>query len=305
MRPNWYSLREFESLRALLATGTTSAAARRLGISQSVVSRAVASLEARLGQALFARQGNRLEPTAEAFALNENLDPLFDALARIDGTGGEDASGQRLTLAAPPTLAHRFLQARIAEFLTARPDAAVSLEICASDALAAGIAEARFELGVTDSRVDHSGVATRPFRRSRGMAVIPAGHALADRARLIPSDLDGQALIALTRRHSARGQTDRMLAQAGAVPRIVVETATVVSAWQFAAAGLGIALLNPFPAALSEDARVVLRPIDPALTYTTQFLTPARRPVSALARAFMRHVRLATPRDPYSEIATE
>lgn len=305
MRTNWYSLREFEALRALLATGTTSAAARRLGISQSVVSRALASLEARLGQSLFARQGNRLEPTAEAFRLNERLDPLFDTLAGIGGGGAPEGEAARLRLAAPPTIAHRFLQTRLAEFLATHPEVAVSLEICASDALITGIAEARYDLGLTDSGVSHSGVAVRPFRLSRAVAVVPVGHPLAGRAEIRAGDLDGQPLIALTLRHSARGLTDAMMARAGAVPRVVVETATAVSAWQFAAAGLGIALLNPFPTALTPDRRVRLSPLSPALPYVTNFLSPAQRPMPAIARAFIKHVRLATPRDAFSETAPE
>ena len=81
----WHSLPEYEALRALMESGTTSKAAVRLGLSQSAVSRSISSLEARLGLLLFERDGGRLRPTSEATQLNKRLDPLFEALDRIDG----------------------------------------------------------------------------------------------------------------------------------------------------------------------------------------------------------------------------
>ncbi|WP_299747052.1 LysR family transcriptional regulator [uncultured Tateyamaria sp.] len=81
----WHSLPEYEALRALMESGTTSKAALRLGLSQSAISRSIASLEARLGRILFERDGGRLRPTTEAAQLNKRLDPLFEALDRIDG----------------------------------------------------------------------------------------------------------------------------------------------------------------------------------------------------------------------------
>ena len=81
----WHSLPEYQALRALMQGGTTTAAAEQLGLSQSAISRSIASLEARTGRMLFEREAGRLRPTAEAVRLNRRLDPLFSALDRIDG----------------------------------------------------------------------------------------------------------------------------------------------------------------------------------------------------------------------------
>ncbi|MEN0041653.1 MAG: LysR family transcriptional regulator, partial [Pseudomonadota bacterium] len=47
MTEHRHRLREFEALRAVIMMGTTIGAARRLGISQSAVSRSLSQLEAR------------------------------------------------------------------------------------------------------------------------------------------------------------------------------------------------------------------------------------------------------------------
>lgn len=303
MRTNWHSLREFEALRAVISAGTTTAAARRLGISQSAVSRSVAQLENRIGRILFEREAGRMQPTAEALALNQNLDAMFDALARIDGQDWTATKEQTLRLVAPPTIAHRFLQRHIASFRDIHPRQRIVLEICASDALVAGVAEARFDVGITDSASGHSGIKLHPLRTSTAVCIMSEGHPLSANDIIRPEHLDGQPFIALTRRHSVRGAIDRVFAESGVSPQIVLETATSVSACQFARAGVGVTLINPFPVVLSYDGGMEVRPFAPDIFYRTSFLTSAHTPVSLAARAFIRHVRFSTPRDPYSTAA--
>lgn len=301
MRSTWHSLREFEVLRAVIQAGTTAAAGRRLGISQSAASRMIGQLEARLSRTLFERRGGRLQPTAEAMRLNGELDQVFDALSRIDRGPSADTDRTELRLAAPPTLAHRLLQRRLAAFLDARPDILLHFDIVMSDLLAAGIVEGRFDLAVTDATIRHGGVTTEPFRLSRLVCCIPANHPLAERETVTPEDLTNLPFIALTRRHSVRIAIDRLLSAAGAELSIRAETATAVSALELVRAGAGVSLLNPFPISPWFDPGVVARPFSPAAECRTAFLFAATQPVGEPARAFMRHLRLNVPTDPWSE----
>lgn len=68
-------------LDALLATRSVTTAARKLGLSQSATSHALARLRTALGDALFVRGKTGWMPTARASALAE---PLRDALARLE-----------------------------------------------------------------------------------------------------------------------------------------------------------------------------------------------------------------------------
>ena len=129
MTVNRHRLRELEALRALVTTRTTVGAARRLGVSQSAVSRSLAQLENRVGHVLFVRSSGRIEPTAEALRLNDKLDPLFETLAQIDGEDWVQAEDEPLRLIVPPTLAHHFIIARVASFLERNPARRLQLEI--------------------------------------------------------------------------------------------------------------------------------------------------------------------------------
>lgn len=296
MRSNWHSLREFETLRAVISAGSTTAAARRLGISQSAVSRSISQLEGRIGQMLFEREQGRMQPTAEALALNENLDPLFDALASIDGAKWKTPPQEPLRVASPPTIAHRFLVHSVSSYLKTHPDQVVSFEICTSDDLVAGIMEERFEIGLTSASLTRAGLKLIPYRLSKAVCVLPPGHPLAELKEVRAEDLDGVDFIALTRRHGVRAIMDQVFANAGVSPRITVETATSVAAIEFARAGLGVTLVNPFPVIRDSDTGIVVRPFEQGVTYRTSFALSARRPPSVAARAFMRHVRLTTPK---------
>lgn len=298
---NWHSLPEYEALRALMESGTTSKAAVRLGLSQSAVSRSISSLEARLGRLLFERDGGRLRPTSEASRLNKRLDPLFEALDRIDGP--PEPAQETLRLIAPPTYAHRFLVHHIATFLTANPHFFVSLEVASSEEVIRSIQEQRFDLGLTGVEISREGVALTPYRVSTAVCAIPESHPLAELDTVRPHDLHGHRLIALTRRHARRAQLDKVLTNVRSVPHIVAEASTSFAAVDLVREGLGVTVVNPFPVAQYRSEDVAFRPFASPIRYSSYFVTPEHALTPAIARAFIRHLRLHTMKTPFTEKA--
>lgn len=294
------TLRELEVLRAVIATRKTTAAAHRLGLSQPAVSRAVTQLEARLSCELFRREGGRLVPTAHALALDQEIEPILAALARLEHWPRADAGQALLRLAAPPTLAHDFLPPLLTRFLAAENDTAIQMEIGTTTDVVNGVADGRFDVGLTDTTSGHAGVRLEPFRRSQAHVVLPAEHPLAARATLGPHDLHELPFIALTRRFAVRAIFDRLFLDVGAAPRIVVETATSASAFQLVREGVGISLLNPFPLALKDDPSIIFRPFLPQVTYETAFVVPSLASLPACGRRFIEFLRAHQPEDCFS-----
>ncbi len=289
------TLRELEVLRALVAVGKTTAAADRLGISQPAVSRTLSQLERRLGRQLFRRDGGRLFPTAEAISIDHQLEPVFAAIGRIgEGTEADTAGELVLRVAAPPTIAHRFLTRHIAAFATAHPRARVSMDVFSSDVLVTTVAESRVDLAITDSEPKHLGVHVEPFFEAEAVCLIPRSHPLAARDTITAKDIDGEPFIALTRRHSARAAIDRALAASGVECRSVIETSTAVTAADFVAEGLGLTLLNPFPVTSRLSPEVVVRPFRPVIRCCVSFLLPSGARPTPGALAFMAQLRADT-----------
>ncbi len=301
MTEHRHRLREFESLRAVITTGTTIGAARRLGISQSAVSRSISQLEARVGRSLFVRRSGRIEPTAEALRLNEKLDPIFETLADIEGAQWATPDDEPLRLIVPPTLAHHFVISRVASFLKANPGKQLQLDIQATDVLVSGILELRYDLGLTSGMIQRSGVDLVPWRRSQVVCAMPEGHPLTQKRIVTPQDLEGVALIEFLRRLGTRAITEQLFARTGVRPHHVAETATNMAALELVREGLGVTLINPFPLLSSGLEGIVVRPFDASIYYNTSFVLPSGRPPSELARQFMRFIKLTTPQDKYSE----
>ncbi len=298
-----FDLRHLEILRAVIETGKTTAAARRLGTSQSAISRGIAQLEAQLGRLLFERHGGRLVPTVEAFAIHERLQPVFNVLVQIGDESPPRSLDATLRLAAPPTLAHCFLPVRIASFIRKNPEVEVSFDVVSSDSLITNVAEDRVDLGLTDTIPTHAGVRPELLLETEAVCVLPAGHPLAARGCIRPQDLVGESFIALTRRHSGRFAIDQVFEQASVAPRVIIETSTSVSAGEFVREGLGVALLNPFPVASQLGSSVAVRSFRPRIPYRTSFIVAARAPVSAAAAAFMQHIRAGIDAEPAMRIA--
>ncbi len=298
-RKNWHSLSEYQALRAMMEGNSTTSAARRLGITQSAVSRALSSLEGRVGQTLFERAGGRLVPTAAAVSLNARLDALFSALDSIDGP--VDSGRESLRLIAPPTFAGPFLVGHLARFRAAAPEVHLSLEVGTSRDVIAGVAEGAFDLGVTGVELSRAGVRLIPFRRAAAACAIPQGHPLARLETVRPADLHGQDLVPFNYRHARRAQLDKLLHEAGARPRVTIEVSTSAAAIELVRAGVGVAVVHPFPASVLAPQEVVFRPFSSAIVYQTYFVAADDRPLPRIARQFMRHVRLHTPADRFSE----
>lgn len=298
-RKSWHSLTEYQALRAMMEGNTTASAARRLGLSQSAISRSLSNLESRVGMALFVRESGRLTPTAAAVNLNARLDALFMALDEIDGPA--ETSQETLRLIAPPTFASRFIVGHMASFLKSHPDYFLSLEISTSDDVIAGIQDDRFDLGIIGVELTRAGAKLIPFRRSLAACVMAPNHPLARLSTIRPRDLHGQDLIAQSYRHARRAQLDKLLNEQNAVPNIVCEASTSTAAIDLAGLGLGVSVVNPFPSVQEAHNNVVFRPFVSAVSYQTYFTAPDHRPLSRTARHFMRHVRLHTPKDSFSE----
>lgn len=294
------SVRELEVLHAVITTRKTTAAAQRLGISQPAVSRAISSLESRLGRELFMRDGGRLVPTADAFALDAEAAPIFAALTRLEGWPNTQTIGSLLRIASPPTLAQAFLSVMIARFMAYDADIRIQLEIGKSTDVTSAVAEGSADLGIVDVAVSHAGVRAEVFRRAIAHAVVPIDHPLATRDRVSPNDIAEYPVLALTRRFSVRAQIEKAFAEFGQEPRIVFESTTSSVLAQLVRAKLGVALVNPFPLSLAGDPNLAFIPFEPAITFDTAFLLPSTGSALPAARRFVDFVRADQPDDRFT-----
>lgn len=295
------NLKEFEALRAVILSGTTTEAARKLGASQSSISRHIAQLEAQVGYTLFEREAGRITPTAMAMSLNEKLDPLFEALAKINQEDLNEAPIKILRVMATPTLAHRFLIPIIKMYIAENKNRRLSVEVSRFDAIENAILDGHCDLGLMAVTCSRIGLKTIPFRYSRAVCVMPQSHALSEFEVIRPENLTGHDFIALNRRLAGRIQLERILATSDTKLKPIIEVSTGAAAFDLVRAGTGIAIINPFPFDLRTDENVVVRPFEPKIEHRSIFVVPGAQPPSSQARLFMRYIKMNTPKTMFSE----
>lgn len=280
------SLRELEVLQAMIATRKTVAAAQMLGISQPAVSRALAALEAHVGRPLFSREGGRLVPTADAFALDAEAQPIFAALDRLNRWPGQAVQASVLRIATPPTLAQFVLPPVLAEFRRLEPDVVANVEIDTSSTVITQVADRAVDLGLVDMSASHIGIHGEAIREAVAHVLMPKDHPLAGREVLGPHDLAEEPIIALARRFPERIKVEQAFADAGVALRLVGEGTAAVFVAEMVRQRVGLALLNPFPLTLGGMQGLVARRFAPAITYRTMLLFPSAGSVAPAARRF-------------------
>jgi LysR family transcriptional regulator, glycine cleavage system transcriptional activator len=121
------SLSVLSAFEAVCRTGSTTAAAQDLDLTQGAVSRLVQALEAQLGIALFLRQGRRLVPTPAALAYARDVARAMDLISRGSMRVRTTVTGGTLALAILPTFGTRWLAPRLPLFLAAHPGVTINL----------------------------------------------------------------------------------------------------------------------------------------------------------------------------------
>jgi DNA-binding transcriptional LysR family regulator len=124
-------LNELKTFRAILAEGSLSAAARRLGVTLAVVSKRLASLEARVGVRLIQRNTRSLSPTEEGARLLIDVERALDAFETAEERlmGGRDEPVGTLRVNAPVSFGRRCVAPALGVLASRYPRLSVSLQL--------------------------------------------------------------------------------------------------------------------------------------------------------------------------------
>ncbi|MBT0780438.1 LysR family transcriptional regulator [Paracoccus sp. pheM1] len=145
-----YDLNDLETFLTVMELGTVTAAAARLNLSKSVVSKRITDLEATLGAALFRRNAGRITPTEAALRLAERLRPALAELVAAAESTAWDMDGLAplrgsLSVAAPMSFGVLHLGPIIARFAAQNPELEISVDY---DDRSRDLAREGFDIGI-------------------------------------------------------------------------------------------------------------------------------------------------------------
>ena len=287
------NLRQCEAFRAVMETGSVTAAAERLHVSQPAVSKMLALLERDLGFRVFLRERQRLVPTPEAQALYAEVRRAFVGLDYLTRFAGDlrDMRQGHLAVAASHAVSSEHMPRIVATFLRRHPGLSVSLQAMDSPGVAQAVATGRVDLGLAQFETPATGLRRERLCAMEAVCVMPPDHALARRRVIRLADLHGQDFVALAAVNRLRTRLEALLEEHGATPRIRVDTPLASTACGLVAQGVGVCVLDRLSAEANLRHRLVLRPLRPHLAEDLLLLSPARGPLSNVAAAFAQALR--------------
>lgn len=180
------NLRQLEIFVAVADTGSTSAAGRHIGLSQSAASDALLELETTLDAPLFDRIGKRLvinETGRDLLARARTL--LGDAhdIERQFGIGPVGTHGQRpiprIRLGASTTVGNYLVPDMIAALLRESPEANVDVHIANTRDIAAAASHLEIDVGLVEGPCHDDALHVEPWRTDELVIVCAPSHPLA------------------------------------------------------------------------------------------------------------------------------
>ncbi len=179
------------------ATGSLTASARKLHISQPALSRELKAFESRLGVTLFERHAKGMRLTQAGEVLNRYAVRLFELERTAEAAMREIAGAMRgrLTLGASNTIGTYVLPPVLAAYRRQRPRVQISLFVGNTEQVSQGVDDMLFMLGFIEGPLHVQGLRTTVFQQDEIVPVAAPDHPLLKRKALKPSDLSGEPLL--------------------------------------------------------------------------------------------------------------
>ncbi len=250
-------------LRSVVACGSVTAAAARLGYTPSAVSQQVAALEKEAGAELLERVGRGVRPTAAGLLLTEYADTIGRQVAEAETALADLLAGRtgRLSVRYFATAGASLVAPAVARLRADHPGVQVELRLTDPEDPLPDVREGRADLAlVVGERAGGDGVRLLHLLDDPYLAVLPRGHRLAARRSVALTELAEEPWVGSEWPGPCLDAQLHACEAAGFRPRFVVESEDYVTAQGFVAAGLGVSLI-PRLGLGGRHPDVVVRPV--------------------------------------------
>ncbi|MGC0339022.1 LysR family transcriptional regulator [Streptomyces sp. SLBN-8D4] len=257
-------VRRLQVLRAVVTSGTVTAAAAHLGYTPSAVSQQVAALEKQAGTELLERVGRGVRPTPAGLLLTEHAALISSAVAQAESALADLRAGRIGTLSVRyfATAGSTLVAPALARLRAEHPGVRVDLELADPEDPFQEVARGRADLAVVVQARGRTGDGFRlvhllddPYA-----AVLPLGHPLADREVIDLHELAGEQWVGSEPPGPCLEPVIDSCAAAGFSPDFVIRSEDYATAQGFVAAGLGVGLM-PRLGLRGRHPGVVVRPV--------------------------------------------
>ncbi|MBM3116989.1 LysR family transcriptional regulator [Jeongeupia naejangsanensis] len=281
------TLTQLEIFALIADLGSFTAAANRLGISQSAVSHALRAFEQELGIELLQRRHGGITLTEAGQQTLNQARTLLGVAETMRQTAAEARGLQRGTLrigSFGPTSSVRLLPTILTAFRTTHPGIDVFIDEGPDRQILHWLDERRIDLGFVV--LPHERFDTHALAQDQLVALLAPGHPLATQASVTLPDLCNDAFI-LTEAGSAELVTS-LFAQAGCTPRIRYRYTQLLNTLDAVARGDGVTVVAESALPRQTGANWTARPLTPPALRSIGLAMLDESKCSPAARAFVK-----------------
>jgi DNA-binding transcriptional LysR family regulator len=282
---NDIKVQQLRAYQAIMVTGSVTAAAERLHMTQPSISRQLLALEEMLGLRLFDRtSGGKMTPTPVGLKFYHQVEGTLSGLAHIPDIAKGLLRNEQPPVrigATPPLTNSPLLSNALRMAYQAHPDMRLVVESRPRQDIEEWIVGGQIDVALALLPVTSPFLDAQPLLDTSVVAVLAKTHPLAKRKSLSPGHLEKTRLI-LPHRQLLRILIDQSAAEHGYQLKPDIEASSALTCCRFAAEGMGVAICDSFSPTAISDPRLCVRRWEPTVSLTYGVLLPKRaepRPV--------------------------
>ena len=289
------NLAQLRAFDAVARSGSFTAAAERLHVTQPAITSHVRALESYYEVDLFRRRGRGVQPTELGEQLAIISHRLFalesDAVDLLRATKALERGSLRIAADGP-----YFVVPLVAAFRARFPGVRISLSIDNSSRILEELMEERCDISVLPATVPDERLHTVTLAHHRIVVFVSSRHewALEGRQRISIKELDGRPVILREQGSSTRRSFEQACMAAGIQPHFTLETTSRETVKESVAAGLGIGVIAA-PEMRPDPRLWPLHVEDADLACVEQVMCLERRLNLRVLQEFLRLVEVVRP----------
>ena len=288
----YYKQNRFQQLRGFChsaVTGSISAAARQLSLSQPSVTLQIQALEREMGVQLFERRRGGIRLTPDGAVLFKMTKPLVEEVESLEKRFNQlrlDRGGGTVDLAAGGSTLLRVLPEPIERFKQEHPDIQLRVHHVTGGEGLALLRAGEIDFAVGPMLGVPEDLEFRPVASYHAVLIAPKDHPLGKRKRVTMEQISLYPLVLPPRGQNTRALIEAAFEQHGLTYKIAMEVGGVEVIKKYVEMGLGISIVTSI--CLSGTESLLVRGLDdyfPAKSYGV--VLNKKKVLSAQARMFL------------------
>jgi len=245
MRPR-LDIHHLQMIAAIERAGSAADAAKQLGVTPSALSHRIREAGRRLDTTLFTRLGRNLRLTPAGEVLHDVATRLIDDLEQVELLIEKMGEGVRYVVrfGIGAYNSYHWLPDFLAWFREKRPDVQVDIVANTNFEPMAAVADRRMDVAMMSRMPPMAGLQAMHLFDDELLAILPPGHALADRAYVEASDLTHEDMLTYSFHTLPGHDVDLFWRPANAAPRRLSKVEHIEAIVELVKAGFGSAILT-------------------------------------------------------------